>query len=131
MAVAKSRPATAARRLEQLARSVASESRWTVGDWHFEQTLGLTSIVRSEANDHRQSAETLARLVEHHEAMMRYQQRALVSALASQALELLAIDDRAGAARALRQAAPWAKSLRPTDKLFERARKAGKRSRRG
>jgi hypothetical protein len=128
MTLATSRPAAAARQLERLARAVESGSRSTVGDWHFEQTLSLASIVRSEAHEHRQSADTLARLVEHHEAILRYQQRALVSALASQALELAAIDDRAGAAQALRRAAPWAKNLRPAERLFELARKAAKRT---
>lgn len=128
----KSTPASRARQLERLARVVASEARSHVGDWHFEQTLGLACTARSEANDHRQAASILMRLAAHHEANLRYQQRALVSALAAQALELAAANDRAGAARVLRRAAPWAKTLRPADKLFERARRtAARRSRRG
>ena len=121
--LAKSAPSAAAKQLEDLARIVESKARSSVGDWHVEQTLALASVVRSDANDHRQAAKILARLAEHHEAGLRYQQRALVSALASQALEHAAAGDRARAVRALRKAAPWAATLKPADRLFERARK--------
>jgi hypothetical protein len=123
MRLATSKPREAAELLEHLAQSVASTASSTVGDWHFEQTLALAGSVRSGANDHVGSSETLARLARHHDSVLRYQQRAVVSVLASRALELVAINDRSGAALALQQAAPLAKDLRPVDKLFERARK--------
>lgn len=124
MALSKSKPAAAARLLERLAQSIESRTRSAVGVWHFEQTLGLASIMQSEANDGRGACATLARLADHHEAVLRYQQRALVSTLSAQALELLAINQRTRAAASIRRASRWAHELRPGDELFRRAQRA-------
>ena len=121
MALAKSKPAAAMRLLERIANSIEARTRSTVGAWHFEQTLGLASIVQSEAHDPRGASATLGRLADHHEAMLRYQQRALVSTLSAQALEFLAANQRTRAAHSIRRASPWAQTLRPGDKVFRRA----------
>ncbi|HKW00087.1 MAG TPA: hypothetical protein VJN96_09690 [Vicinamibacterales bacterium] len=127
MRLAESKPQTSAKQLERLAKRVASASDHVVSDWHVEQTLSLASTMRSEAGDHRGAARILGQLASHHEAKLRYHQRALVSALSAQALDLVSNRDRAGATRALRQAAPRAKGLRPPEKLFLLARRRLKR----
>jgi hypothetical protein len=123
MALSKSKPAAAARLLQRLATSIESRTRSAAGAWHFEQTLGLASIMQSAANDRHGACATLGRLADHHEAVLRYQQRALVSTLSAQALELLAINQRTRAAESIRRATPWAHTLRPGDELFRRARR--------
>jgi hypothetical protein len=131
MALSKSKPAAAARLLERLAKSIESATRSAAGVWHFEQTLGLASIVQSEANDRRGASATLGRLADHHEAMLRYQQRALVSTLSAQALEFLAANEPTRAAQSIRRATPWAHTLRPGDKVFRRAQRGLRERSRG
>lgn len=126
LALAEQKPKAALRILERLAIAVESEERKSVADWHVAQTLGVISIVQSQAGNHRESSETLLRVAERHEQTLRYEQRALVSACAAAALVLTSVGDRAGALRALRKAAPWAASLRPKDQLLRKAEKAVK-----
>jgi hypothetical protein len=124
------RPSTALRSLEHLLRRLEVEGKKSVGDWHIEQTLEAISMVQSHLEDHRQSAETILRVVEHHEQHITYYKRAFVAACATAALELATAGDRSRAASVLKRAAPAAATLRPHEKLFRHASRVVKATRR-
>ena len=123
LALADKQPARALKALNTLLVRLQPAARKNVGDWHIEQTLETVSAVQSHLEQHRESAETMLRIARHHEQQLAYYRRALVSACASAALELLAAGDRRGARRVLRRAHPSAAALRPPDALYRKAEK--------
>jgi len=130
LAMADEQPSRALSALHTLTRALESELPKGVHDWHLAQTLHAVSVVQAGAGEQRGSVDTLRRLAERHRQELQYQQRAFVSACAAAALQLAQNGDRSGAARMLKNAAPWSVSLRPKERLFERARKQLARSRR-
>jgi hypothetical protein len=124
LAISEKNPDAAVRLLERLARTITSETGTGLQQWHLAQTLGVTSSVQSESGKHRQAADTMLRVAEHHEQDLRYHQRALVSAFAVSAMELAQGGDLRGAAKMLKRAQPFARTLRPKEKLLQHAQKA-------
>jgi hypothetical protein len=102
LAISEKNPDAAVRLLERLARTITSETGTGLQQWHPAQTLGVTSSVQSESGKHRQAADTMLRVAEHHEQDLRYHQRALVSAFAVSAMELAQGGDLRGAPRCSR-----------------------------
>ena len=117
------RPALALQTLRALIRTIEVSRKTGLDDWHTAQTLHIISLVQAGAGDHGGAAETLVRLSEEHQAQLKYEIRAYVSACAAAALQLAQDGDRARAKRILRQASRWSSLLRPKDKLLDQARK--------
>jgi hypothetical protein len=114
-------PVRALKDLNTLLARIDAQARGSVGDWHIEQTLETISAVQSHHEQHRESAETMLRIVRHHEQQLTYYRRAFVAAVAVAALELAAAGDRRGARRLVSRARPAAAGLRPPEKLFQKA----------
>lgn len=123
LAMAHPAPARAARSLQTLLRRIQADGRKNVSDWHIAQTLEAISLVQSHLGDHRRSAATSLQLAAHQRQQAVYSTRAFVAASATAALELASAGDRPAAARALREAASSAASLRPKERLFQHARR--------
>ena len=117
------RPALALRTLRALLRSVESSRKTALGDWHHAQTLHMLSLVQAAAGDRRGSGETLMRLADQHEAQMKYEMRAYVSACAAAALQLALDRKLVRAKQMLQRANRWSRSLEPEDELLAQARK--------
>ena len=124
LAISEKDPEAAVRQLEKLARTITSATGTGMQQWHLAQTLGVTSSVQSESGEHRHAADTMLRVAEYHEQELRYHQRALVSACAVSAMELAHDGDLRGAASVLKRAEPFARTLRPMEKLLGHAQKA-------
>ena len=92
--------ADAARRLERLAARSLRYSRAAVGDWHFEQSLGLAATTLDEAGRHEDAARLYKRLTQHHQQSLTYQGKALASTQTALALALFAGGDRAAGCKA-------------------------------
>jgi hypothetical protein len=123
LALSARKPRVASRGFHHLARSIERGLKRGLHDWHLMQTLHLASIAEAAAGEHRSAADTLRRVAEHQKGLLAYEHRAYVSACAAAALELAKAGDLNGARRIVRSAEPWAKLLRPRDKLMNSARK--------
>ena len=121
LALADRHPARALKALDTLLVRLQSDARKSVGDWHIEQTLETVSAIEAHAGKHRDSAETMLRIVRHHEQQALYYRRAFVAASATAAMELAAAGDRRGARRLVSRARPAAAGLRPPERLFRKA----------
>jgi hypothetical protein len=115
-------PKRAARGFHRLARAVDNGLKGGVHDWHLMQSLSLASLGEAASGDHRAAAHTLSRVVEHQRMLLAGEQRAYVSACAAAAIEFAAAGDRRAARRAIRASEPWARMLRPQEKLLQRVR---------
>jgi len=96
----------AARRLEQLAARSRRHAKSTIGDWHFEQALGLAATLLADAGRHKDAVRFYRRLARHHAESLAYQGRALASTQTALALTLFAARDPAAAAVG-REAMRW------------------------
>ena len=123
LALVERNPPRALKSLDELVTRLYADAANTVNHWHVEQTLEAMSIVHSQLNDHRQSAETMLRIAGLHEQQLAYSMRAFVAACATAAIELASAGDRRGAVRTLKRAERMAGDLRPPEKLFAGARK--------
>jgi hypothetical protein len=121
---AKASPDKAVQRLRRLARTLEGSRRLVAANWHLEQTLGIIGALLSESGAHTQAAAEFGRLIRHHRLELIYHRRAVVSALAQQALELIAAGKRSKAGEVLETAVRDAVGLRPGEALLETARKA-------
>ena len=83
----------AARRMELLAARCRGHAKSTIGDWHFEQSLGLAATLLADAGRHKDAARLYRRLARHHARSLAYQGRALASAQTALALTLFAARD--------------------------------------
>jgi hypothetical protein len=111
----------AARRLERLAARSLQHSRPAVGDWHFEQSLGLAATTLDEAGRHKDAARLYKRLTRHHQQSLTYQGRALASTQAALALALFAVGERAAASKAGLEALKWAGQFQNPSAQLEKA----------
>jgi hypothetical protein len=113
--------ADAARRLERLAARAFRHSRAAVGDWHFEQSLGLAATTLDEAGRHKEAARLYKRLTQHHEQSLTYQGKALASTQAALALALFAGGERAAGCKAGLEALKWAGQFQNASAQLEKA----------
>jgi hypothetical protein len=110
----------AARRLQRLAAQCRQQSKGTVGDWQFEQSLSLAATTLDEAGRHQDAARLYKRLAKHHEASLTYQGHALASTQTAMALALFAAGERAAATRVGLQALKWAGQFQNPSALLEK-----------
>ena len=113
--------ADAARRLERLADRSLRHSRAAVGDWHFEQSIGLAAMTLHEAGRYKEAARLYKRLTQHHQQSLTYQGRALASTQAALALTLFAAGERAAATKAGLEALKWAGQFQNPSAQLEKA----------
>jgi hypothetical protein len=111
----------AARRLERLAARSLRHSRAAVGDWHFEQSLGLAATTLDEAGRHKDAARLYKRLAQHHEQSLTYQGKAMASTQAALALALFAAGERAAASKAGLEALKCAGQFQSPSAQLEKA----------
>jgi hypothetical protein len=116
----------AARRLERLATQCQRQSKATVGQWQFEQSLGLAAATLEEAGRHKDALRLYKRLAKHHEMSLTYQGQALASTQTALALALFAAGERATASRvgleALKRAGQFQDPSLPLEKLLREVR---------
>ncbi len=117
------KPKVAARGFQQLARTVERSLKRGLHDWHLTQSLHLASIAETTAGDHHAAARTLDRIVEHQRMLLVGEQRAYMSACAAAAIEFAKAGDQRAAKRRILAAEPWARLLRPPEKLLRTAQK--------
>ena len=117
------RPALAARGFHRLADAAERDLKRGLQDWHVVQSLHLAGNAEAAAGDHGSAAATVGRIVEYQKALLLSEQRAYVSACAVAALEMAKAGNLPGARRMVRSAAPWARLLRPKERLFGAAEK--------
>src|SRR5687768_7655587 len=122
--LAEKSPDQAIQRLDDLVGRIESQRRVDTGEWHIAQTLGVIGAILSADHRNRAAGTAFHRLAKHHELELTYHERAFVSALASQAIELISIGQIAKATSAVRLAETRAASLNGRDKLLDIARKA-------
>jgi hypothetical protein len=122
--VADKAPDKAVVRLRRLVTRM--ELRRGVGtrEWHVSQTLAVIGAVLSGDGRHAAAGAAFGRLAKLHELELVYHQHALVSALASEAIELVSIGEMARATKVVRRAEERARSLRGRNGLLKYARKA-------
>ena len=115
------KPKQAARSFHLLAQAVDRGLKNGLHDWHLTQSLHLASIAETDAGDHRAAARTLNRIVEHQRMLLVGEQRAYVAACAAAAIEFIKAGDQVAARRTVLAAEPWARMLRPPEKLLRKA----------
>ena len=129
--VAERSPEEAVEGLNHLVDSIEARRRSDTGEWHSAQTLGIIGAILSGKNRNRAAGAAFLRLAKHHQLELVYHEHAYVSALASQAIELISIGQVARAASTVRLAERRAASLKGRDRLLDVARKALATSRSG
>ena len=117
------RPTLAARGFHRLADAAERALEKGLHDWHVVQSLHLAGAAEAAAGDQRSAAATVAKIVAYQKALLISEQRAYVSACAAAAIEMAKGGDLPGARRMVRSAAPWARLLRPKERLFGVAEK--------
>ena len=123
--IAERAPDEAVRRLKRLLRKIeVRQRRVAASEWHLAQTLGAIGSVLSGSGRHAAAAKAFGRLAKHHELKLVYQQTAFVSALASEAIELISAGQIGKARTVVRLAERRAASMRGPNWLLEHARKA-------
>lgn len=115
------KPREAARCFHVLARLVDRRLKTGIHDWHLMQSLHLAGVAEAAAGDHGAAARTLNRIVEHQRMLLVEEQRAYVSACAAAAIEFAKAGDARAARRTILAAEPWARMLRPPEKLLRTA----------
>lgn len=123
LALASQNPTRASQSLERLVKNVEAQLETSIQDWHLAQTRHVLSLVQAQVGKHRAAANTLRKIADQYAQDLKYHQRAFVSACAAAAIELAKMGDRAGAMRMLKDAEPFASTLRPKDKLLQHARR--------
>ena len=111
----------AARRLERLAARSRQHSRAAIGDWHFEQSLGLAATTLDEAGRHKHAARLYKRLAQHHQQSLTYQGKGLASTQTALALALFAAGERVAASKAGLEALKWAGQFQDPSAQLEKA----------
>jgi hypothetical protein len=115
------KPKVAARCFHRLARTVDTGLKKGLHDWHVMQSLQLASLAEAAAGDHHAAARTRSRIVDHQRMLLVGEQRAYVSACAAAAIEFAKAGDLRAAKRTILAAEPWARMLRPPEKLLRTA----------
>jgi hypothetical protein len=129
--VAERSPDEAVQGLNQLVDRIESKRRVDTSEWHVAQTLGVIGAILSGQGRKRAAGVAFRRLAKHHQLEFIYHERAFVSALASEAIELIWIGQITKAARAVRLAERKSTLLSGHDKLLEIARRALATSKKG
>ena len=122
--VAEKSPDEAVQRLNHLVGTLESRHQVETGEWHLAQALGMIGAILSGAGRTAAAGAAFRRLAKHHELELAYHERAFVSALASEAIELISTGKTAKAVKALRLAEKRAAGPGRGNKLLDIARKA-------